>query len=139
MAQITRQRCGGLLTAPPRARAPGGNRQWQQLGARTRQPRALTEGASVVARARLAGIQTQHMAGNRGEPPAGGQLALRVTLHAQDERLARGCGAGTSRMQRLLQLGEHVWAVVGLAPEHDAVAPAERLERRVWLAQTAVD
>src|SRR5882762_2418359 len=90
------------------------------------------------ARPGLAAVQAEHVARDCGEAPAGGELALGVTLHASGERLARGCGAGT-RMQRPLQFGEQVRPVVGLAPEHDAVAPAERLDHRARLAQTPVD
>src|SRR5256714_9224266 len=116
----------------------GRNRLSQQLRARSGGPRTLTQRAPVVACPGLAAVQAEHVARDGGEVPAGGELALRVTLHARDERLAGGCGAGTG-MQRALQLGEHVRPVVGLAPEHDAVAPAERLEHRGRLAQTAVD
>src|ERR1700686_3554772 len=119
----------------PRA---GRNRPSQQLRTPSGGPRTLTQRAPVVARPGLAAVQAEHVARNCGEAPAGGKLALGVTLHASGERLARGCGAGT-RMQRPLQFGEQVRPVVGLAPEHDAVAPAERLDHRARLAQTPVD
>src|SRR5882762_5449617 len=116
----------------------GRNRPSQQLWPRSGGPRTLAQRAPVVARPRLAAVQAEHVARDRGEVPAGGKLAFGVSLHASDERLARGGGAGTS-VQRLLQLGEHVRAVVGLAPEHDAVAPGERFDHRARLAQPPVD
>src|SRR4030081_2233396 len=103
----------------------GRNRPSQQLRTRPGSPRTLAQRAPVVARPGLAAVQAEHVARDRGEAPAGGKLPLGVTLHASDERLARGGGAGT-RVQRPLQLGEQVRAMVGLAPEHDAVAPGER-------------
>src|SRR3984893_16069944 len=119
----------------PRA---GGNRPLQQLRTRSGGPCTLTQSAPGVARHGVATVRADQWALNCGKPPAGGELALGVTLHASGERLARGCGAGT-RMQRPLQLGEQVRPVVGLAPEHDAVAPGERLDHSAQLAQTPVD
>src|SRR2546423_3284199 len=104
-----------LATLPgPRG---GRNRLLQQLRTRSRGPRTLTQSAPVVACPGLAAVQAEHVARDGGEAPAGGELALGVTLHARDERRAGGCGAGI-RMQRALQLGEQVRPVIGLAPEH---------------------
>src|ERR1700704_6015456 len=89
----------------------GRNRPSQQLRTRPGGARTLAQRAPIVARPGLAALKAELVARARGGAPAGGKLALGVTLHASDERLARGGGAGT-RVQRLLQLGEHVRAVV---------------------------
>src|SRR6516225_8430783 len=100
----------------------GRDRPAQQLDTRIGGARALAQHAPVFARTGLAGVQAEHVPHDRREALAAGELARRVALHALDQcRAGRQCAA--LAVHSLLQLGEQVRPMVGLAPEHDTIAP----------------
>src|ERR1700689_283521 len=134
-AQIIRNAIRGLLTHS-RA-APGRNRPEQQLGTGVELARPLAQGAAEFACPGLTGVQTEHVAHDRCEAAAAGQLARRVGVHALEHSRARR--RRPPGRHGLLQLGEQERPMVSLAPEHHPVAPGERFEHGGSGAQAAVD
>src|SRR5580658_413024 len=110
----------------------------QQLGAGAGNARSLAQRAAKIAGARLAAIEPQHMARDRAEALAGCELTLAVARHALQQRGARRRRGGLRR-ERPMQLREHERPVIRLTAQHDAVAPGERGQHRLRVAQSAVD
>src|SRR5207248_6440928 len=82
--------------------------------------------------------EAEHVARDRGEGLAAGELARDITFHPGDLRFARGHLARPG-VERAMQLREQIGAVISLASEHDAVAPGERVEHHARQAQASVD
>ncbi len=95
------------------------------------------QGLTVATRARSTRRQTQHVAGDRVQRCSGSHFALRVLGHALNHRAWRRRLPAVCKRTRV-QLREHLRAMVGLATEHDSIAPAERLETVLYRAQAAV-
>ena len=125
--------CQALPRLPQQPAYPGRSRR-----PRTQTSRTFGYPLTELSRAGPAGVQTQHVPGDRGRVFAGRDLALRIRCHALEQsiRIWRLPAVGE---HPLVQLGEHCGPVIGLAPEHDPVAPAERLGTLLGGAQAAVD
>src|SRR5579863_1093834 len=109
-AQIIRNAIRRLLTG---SRAPPGrNRPQQQLGAGVELARPLAQGTAEFACPRLTGVQTEHVAHDRCEAAAPGELARRIGVHALEH--GRAHRRGVPGRQGLLQLGEQERPVVSL-------------------------
>src|SRR5581483_2160454 len=129
----TRRLPGAPRLSRSRARHP------HQLGARPRRPRALPERAPVVPRTRLPGTEARHVARDRRQAIALCELPLRVPRHPLEQRLATRQLEMLRACERALELTQHEGAVIGLAPEHHAVAPGQPLEHALRGAKPAVD
>ncbi len=108
--------------------AGNGRSLTQQLRPGACRPRALAEQTAVIPGAGLPGIEPEHVAGDRRQSIALRELPLRVSGHPLEQRLAAGRLETRLVPELALQLAEHEGAVIGLATQHHAITPSQRLE-----------